>query len=93
MPSSAPSDDPDSRGSRAGDRRRALREAGPYVGLGTTLAATVLAGLGAGYWLDGQLGTRPWFLLAGGTLGVIAALVYFFRTVTDLWKPRKDPRR
>ena len=75
------------------DRGRALREAGPYLGLGTTLAATVLAGLGAGYWLDGQLGTRPWFLLGGGTLGVVAALIYFFRAVTDLWKRRPDRRR
>jgi F0F1-type ATP synthase assembly protein I len=72
---------------------RALREAGPYIGLGTTLAATVLAGLGVGYWLDEQLGTRPWLLLGGGTLGVLAALVYFFRSVTDLWKPREDSRR
>jgi len=52
----------------------------------------VLAGLGAGYWLDGQLDTRPWFLLGGGTLGVLAALVYFFRAVTDLWKRQKNPR-
>jgi ATP synthase protein I len=72
---------------------RALREAGPYVGLGITLAATVLVGLGVGHWLDGRLGTRPWLLLGGGTLGVVAALVYFFRTVTDLWKPRGNSRR
>jgi F0F1-type ATP synthase assembly protein I len=52
----------------------------------------VLAGLGAGYWLDGRLGTEPWFLLGGGTLGVVAALVYYFRAVTDLWKRRTDPR-
>jgi F0F1-type ATP synthase assembly protein I len=53
----------------------------------------VLLGVGVGYWLDGQLGTRPWFLLGGGTLGLVAALVYFFRSVTDLWKPRQDNRR
>jgi F0F1-type ATP synthase assembly protein I len=41
----------------------------------------VLAGLGGGYWLDGRLGTRPVFLLLGGTLGVGAALYHFFRTV------------
>jgi ATP synthase protein I len=72
---------------------RALREAGPYIGLGITLAATVLAGLGVGYWLDGWLGTQPWLLLGGGTLGVFAALVHFFRSVTDLWKPRGDRTR
>lgn len=63
-----------------------LREVGPYLGLGTTLAASVLAGLGGGYWLDGRLGTRPLFLLLGGTLGLGAGLYHFFRTVTGLQK-------
>jgi F0F1-type ATP synthase assembly protein I len=58
-----------------------LREAAPYLGLGTTLAVTVLAGLGGGYWLDGRLGTRPLFLLLGGTLGLAAGLYHFFKTV------------
>ena len=46
----------------------------------------MLAGLGAGYWLDGRLGTDPWFLLVGGTLGVVAALAYFLRLASDLTK-------
>jgi F0F1-type ATP synthase assembly protein I len=53
----------------------------------------VLAGLGVGYWLDGRLGTPPWFLLVGGTLGVGAAMVYFFRTVSRLAKRRAGPKR
>jgi F0F1-type ATP synthase assembly protein I len=52
----------------------------------------VAAGLGAGYWLDGQLGTQPWFLLAGGTLGVFAALVYFIRLASDLSKRQSRKR-
>ena len=93
MPSQAPSEAPDSRESSARDRGRALREAGPYLGLGTTLAATVLAGVGVGYWLDARLETTPWFLLVGGTLGVGAALMYFFRTVSNLSKRRASPKR
>jgi F0F1-type ATP synthase assembly protein I len=58
-----------------------------------TLAVTVLAGLGAGYWLDEQLGTRPWLLLIGGTLGVVVALVYFIRTVSELSIRRTDDKR
>jgi F0F1-type ATP synthase assembly protein I len=58
-----------------------LRDAAPYLGLGTTLAVTVLAGLGGGYWLDGRLQTRPVFLLLGGTLGLAAGLYHFFKTV------------
>jgi len=81
-----PRDRKDLQGEGAQDWARALREAGPYLGLGTTLAVTVLAGLGGGYWLDGRLGTRPVFLLVGGTLGVGVALYSFFRAVSDLNK-------
>lgn len=58
-----------------------------------TLAVTVLAGLGAGYWLDEQLGSQPWLLLIGGTLGVVVALVYFIRTVSELSRRRADDKR
>jgi F0F1-type ATP synthase assembly protein I len=66
------------------DWGRALRAVAPYVGIGMTLAVTVLLGLGVGYWMDGRLGTRPLFFLLGGTAGLVAALVYFFRTVSSL---------
>jgi F0F1-type ATP synthase assembly protein I len=46
----------------------------------------VLAGVGGGYWLDGRLGTRPVFLLLGGTFGVGVALYHFFKTVAGLNK-------
>ena len=62
---------------------RAVHDAAPLLGLGSTLAATVLAGLGVGYWLDGRLGTRPVFLLVGSCLGIGAAMVYFFRSVAS----------
>jgi F0F1-type ATP synthase assembly protein I len=63
-----------------------LRDVAPYLGLGTTLAVTVLAGLGGGYWLDARLGTRPLFLLLGGTLALAAGLYHFFKTVA---RPQK----
>jgi ATP synthase protein I len=52
---------------------RALRDAGPYLGLGLSLAVSLLLGLGVGYWIDGKLGTRPIFLLVGAALGMAAA--------------------
>jgi F0F1-type ATP synthase assembly protein I len=70
-----------------------VREAAPYLGLGTTLAVTVLAGLGGGYWLDGRLGTRPLFLLLGGVLGLAAALYHFFRAVATQDKREAGPKR
>ena len=60
---------------------RALREAAPYLGLGTSLAGSVLLGLLVGYWVDGKLGTRPIFFLVGAVLGMAAAGVHFYRTV------------
>jgi len=71
----------DDDGAGAGSLARALREAGPYLSIGTALAATVLLGVGAGYWVDRRWGTKPVFLLIGGTLGVVTALFQFFRTV------------
>jgi len=67
-----------------GDWTRALRDVAPYLGIGTTLAVTVLAGLGGGYWLDARFGTSPLFLLAGGMLGLGGALYHFFKTVASL---------
>jgi F0F1-type ATP synthase assembly protein I len=60
---------------------RALRDAAPYLGMGTSLAVTVLAGLGIGYWLDEKFGTRPTFFLVGAGLGLLAAGVQFYRLV------------
>lgn len=59
-----------------------MREAAPLLGLGTTLAATVLAGLGVGYWLDRRWGTEPWLAFAGAVLGLMAAGVHFIAAVT-----------
>jgi F0F1-type ATP synthase assembly protein I len=63
------------------DWSRAVREAGPYLGLGTMLAASVGLGLLAGYWLDRRLGTAPLLFLVGGVLGLAAAGLQFYKTV------------
>ena len=60
---------------------RVLREMAPYLGLGATLAVTVLGGVGIGHWLDGKLGTRPAFVLAGAVVGMLAAGYHFYRLV------------
>jgi F0F1-type ATP synthase assembly protein I len=61
------------RDSGRGDWTRALREAAPYLGIGSSAAASVALGLAAGYWLDGKLGTRPLLFLLGGVFGILAA--------------------
>jgi F0F1-type ATP synthase assembly protein I len=82
------SDRPPAPGGGSAGWARTLRDSAPYLGLGTTLALTVLGGIGGGHWLDVRLGTRPVFLLVGGTLGVAAALYYFFKTVAGSSKRR-----
>jgi hypothetical protein len=74
---------PERREASASDWTRALREAGPYLGIGTSLAVTVACGLGAGYWIDGKLGTRPAFFLLGGVFGVLAAFWQVYRLLMD----------
>jgi len=69
------------RSGEAGDWTRALREAAPYLGLGSSLAFTLLLSLGAGYWIDRRLGTQPIFFLAGAAFGLFAAAYNFYRTV------------
>ena len=60
---------------------RALREAAPYLGLGTSLAGSVLLGTLGGHWLDGKFGTHPVFFLVGAVLGLLAAAIHFYRMV------------
>ncbi|MEO8362702.1 MAG: AtpZ/AtpI family protein [Vicinamibacteria bacterium] len=68
------------------DFNRVLREAAPYLGMGTALAVTVGLAFGLGYWLDGLMGTKPGLSLAFGTLGIVLALVQFVRMASTLKK-------
>lgn len=65
-----------------GDWTRALREAAPYLGLGSSMALTLLLSLLAGHWIDGKLGTTPVFVLLGGAFGLFAAGYHFYKSVT-----------
>ena len=67
-----------------GDSRawaRTLRDVAPFLGIGGTLAVTVLLGVGVGHWLDRRLGTTPAFVLAGAVVGLGAAGYHFYRVV------------
>ena len=60
---------------------RAVREAAPYLGIGTSLAVTVGLGTAIGYWADGRFGTRPWLMLVGAVCGVGLGIWQFYLTV------------
>lgn len=73
---------PDKKEGDPGDWARVLRDVAPFLGLGTSLAVTVLLCLGLGYWADGYFGTGSVLFQAGGMFGVAVALYQFFRTVS-----------
>lgn len=63
------------------DRNHVLHEVGRYTGFGLTWALAVLMFLGLGYWLDGRLGTLPWFTMLGAFLGAAGGFVSLYRGI------------
>jgi hypothetical protein len=49
------------------------------TGIGWTVALSIAAGAGGGYWLDKQLDTRPWLTIAGVALGAVVAFTAMIR--------------
>ena len=63
------------------------------LGAGMTLAVSVGLFAYGGWWLDGQLGTRPWFLLLGVVCGITGGLLHLIRVLApELWPFGKLPR-
>jgi ATP synthase protein I len=65
--------------------QRSLRDSAPYLGIGSSLAFTVLLCLWVGHWLDKKFGTEPRYFLVGAVVGVVAAFLHFwqmYRTMT-----------
>jgi hypothetical protein len=75
-----PPDNKDSKGVTGG-WQGALRDASPFIGIGTTMAASLALGVWGGHWLDAKLGTTPWLLLTGSVFGVAAGLYHLYITV------------
>jgi len=65
-----------------------LRAAGPYLGLGTQLAATMVLMFFLGKWLDDYLNTIPLFVLVFSFLGGFAGIYNFIRSVIQLNKKK-----
>ena len=51
--------------------------------IGISLLVTTLIGVLGGYWVDGQLGTLPIFVLVGFFAGAGAGTVMIYRLVTN----------
>lgn len=57
--------------------------------IGISLLVTTLVGVLAGYWVDGQLGTLPIFVLVGFFAGAGSGAVMIYRLVTRFLKTIK----
>ena len=64
--------------------------AGAYIALfseiGIVLLVTTLVGVLAGYWVDGQLGTLPIFVIVGFLAGAGSGTVMIYRLVSRFLK-------
>jgi F0F1-type ATP synthase assembly protein I len=52
---------------------------GEYAGLGFQFAASIIAFVFLGQWLDRKLGTEPWLLMAGVFVGAGASFYAMYR--------------
>lgn len=68
------------------------RKVGPYLGLGTQLAATIILMFFFGRWLDGQFNTEPFLMIIGSLLGGFAGIYNFIKTSLNLNKKKIDPK-
>jgi len=66
----------------------AVRDSSPYLGIGTSLAFTVLLSVGAGYWIDKRFRTEPAFFLVGAGFGLFAVFYNLYK-VYRLMSKRK----
>ena len=62
-------------------RREIINALSLLTQLGLTMVACVFIGVMAGRFLDGRLGTSPWFLLGLTVLGACAALKSMYDAV------------
>ncbi len=62
-----------------------------YGALGLQFAASVALLAWGGAWLDGRLGTTPWFLISGATLGFFGSIIAIVRAVPPARPPSKPP--
>ncbi len=71
---------------------KTYKEIGPYLGLGTQLAATMVLMFFLGRWLDGQFGTYPWLIIVFSVLGATTAIYNFIKEAMNLNEKKKNPK-
>lgn len=74
------------------DLTKTYRDIGPYLGLGTQLAATIVVMFFLGRWLDGLLESQPWLTISFAFLGGFAGIYNFIKTVLALNEKQKSEK-
>lgn len=69
-----------------------MRAAGPYLGLGLQIAATMAFFFGVGYAADRWLGTSPWGVIGGAALGMVGIVALVMRVAQEASGPRRPGR-
>jgi hypothetical protein len=54
---------------------------GQLSSIGMSFVFALVIGFGAGYWLDGVIGTRPWLSFVGFFLGLAAGVLNVYRVM------------
>ncbi len=66
---------------RMADSPSTLRTLGQLSTVGLSFVLALVLGFGGGYWLDGWLGTRPWFAFIGFFVGLAAGVLNVYRVM------------
>ncbi len=69
------------------------KEIGPYLGLGTQLAATVVLMFFLGRWLDEKFHSTPLFILIFSFTGSAAGIYNFIKSVINLNNRQKNGKK
>lgn len=65
------------------------KEIGPYLGLGTQLAATIVLMFFLGRWVDEKLSLEPIFTIVFSFLGGFAGIYHVIKSTINLNKKKK----
>jgi ATP synthase protein I len=65
------------------------RDIGPYMGLGTQLAATIIVMFFLGKWLDEKLDCFPWLTISFSFLGGFAGIYNFIKETLNINEKKK----
>jgi ATP synthase protein I len=69
-----------------------IREAAPYLGLGTQLAMTVTLLAFIGIFLDDKFDTKPVFIFVCTFFGAFAGLYNFIKSISHLDERKNDKK-